>query len=392
MKILFVSSDFPIFDGLDCGASNRSTLFIEALSKNAFVDVISFYEKPVVSNVKNCKVIGCYPLKRIKKLSRKDKILNYVDTIFRPFSPYTYYKCNKYMESIVDDAIKQGDYDYVSCRYIRCAVMSGLNKYSDKLIIDVDDNLVSASLRDISAIRCRLFITKIKLFYQAYTIGFMSKLFLSKVYRSYYSNINEPTYKKSIYLPNVTAIENKIPEITNETPMHILFVGWLDFHPNKTGIQCFVKNVFPLIKKAVPNVTLRIAGKTKDSGFLSELNSIDGINALGFVDDISKEYKNCRVVIVPVYSGAGTSVKFIEASVMNRPIVTTPDGVRGFEKLFIKGKHYMEASNDNDFAQEIITLLNSETKSIRMAKEAYKVGKSNFSKEYFCNIIKKSIQ
>ena len=52
----------------------------------------------------------------------------------------------------------------------------------------------------------------------------------------------------------------------------------------------------------------------------------------------------------------------------------------------------MEASNDNDFAQEIITLLNSETKSIRMAKEAYKVGKSNFSKENFCNIIKKSIQ
>ena len=54
MKILFVSSDYPIFDGLDCGASNRSTLFIEALSNIAFVDVISFYPNirtTIVSNI-----------------------------------------------------------------------------------------------------------------------------------------------------------------------------------------------------------------------------------------------------------------------------------------------------------------------------------------------------
>ena len=35
------------------GASNRYSLFIDTLSKAVSVDVIYFYEKPVVFNVKN---------------------------------------------------------------------------------------------------------------------------------------------------------------------------------------------------------------------------------------------------------------------------------------------------------------------------------------------------
>lgn len=46
MKILFVSFQYRILSGLACGASNRSTMFVEALSKVASVDVISFCDDP----------------------------------------------------------------------------------------------------------------------------------------------------------------------------------------------------------------------------------------------------------------------------------------------------------------------------------------------------------
>lgn len=392
MKILFVSLGYKIFEGLDCGASNRSTMFVEALSKVASVDVISFCDEPVKSNIDNCKVIGCYKHHRVSEsIDNWFKIVDYLNTFIRPLSPYTYFKRDKEIEHIVDDAIRKGSYDYVACRYINHAIASGLHKYSDRLIIDVDDNPVSACLSNISTSRHRWGILKLMKYLRAYSVGYMSKHFLSKVYKSYYSNINEPPCKNSTFLPNITTIDKEIPDISESTPYHVLFVGWLDFLPNKIGIQYFVNNVFPIVKNALPKVVLRIAGKTGDANLLEALNSIEGVEALGFVDDISEEYSNCRVVIIPVYQGSGTSVKFVEAAAMNRPIVSTPEGRRGYESVFSKDVHYMEASDENDFASKIITLLQSVEKSVNMARASYAIGKQFFSKDSFCDIIKESI-
>ena len=49
-KILFVSCKFRMFDNLDCGAANRSTMFVKSLSKIGSVNVVSFYKEPIKSN------------------------------------------------------------------------------------------------------------------------------------------------------------------------------------------------------------------------------------------------------------------------------------------------------------------------------------------------------
>ena len=380
-----------MFDGIDCGAANRSTMFVKSLSKIGHVDVLNFYKDPLKSNVPNCYVVyNCTTQPTIHR--RIEYWSVHLRLLFSPWSPNAYYLPEKSCEDVVDKQLKQKKYDIIACRYINEAVMCGLQKYTDRLVIDVDDNLRSALLRDVKAIKFRHFYGKWLLLYRAHTIQMMCENFLSKVKVSFYSNILEPASTKSIFLHNVTTTNTKCKDIIETTPMRLLFVGWLDFHPNKFGILHFVNNVFPLIKKVHPNVELHVVGKTKDEELKQHLNSIEGVKALGFVEDLSEEYENCRVIILPVYHGAGTSVKFVEGLMMNRPMVSTPMGSRGYEEKCHDGKEYLLANTDEEFADKVNVLLSNTALAREIATDAYKAGMENYSAECFENIVVNNIK
>lgn len=389
-KILFVSCFFNMLDKIDCGASNRSTMFVKALTQIGIVDVVSFSKDVIKSNIDNCNVVFQKHITSndIGFLRRK---LNSIKFLFCPWNPTAYYRIDNVKESIIRTLIDRGNYDYIACRYINEAVACGLLKYSDKLIIDVDDNLVSAAKRDIANIKFKSIIHKWLAYQRAKSLGIMSKYVLSKVKYSFYSNILESPYKKSIFLPNITTQKEMIPPLTDIVPKRLLIVGWLDFYPNKYGAFYFAKNVMPLILKQIPDVELHIVGKCKDHEIIQKLNDMPGVKTLGYVEDLSIEYRDCGVIIVPVYQGAGTSVKFVEGLMMNRPIVSTPMGVRGFEYLCKNGTHYLLARNNMEFAKNVIDLLKSVTMAKSIAKAAYNVGKKNFSQDSFMNIVKSEI-
>lgn len=394
MNILFISCKFRLFDSLDCGASHRSTMFVKALSEVGHVDVISFYKEPVSSNIENCDVIYNSYIPQSSSLGNNGILKrggNLLKLFFNPWNPHNYYRENKQRKEVVSNLYNKKKYDLVVCRYIDEAITCGLLNYAKKLVVDVDDSLVSASKRDISNMQFHHFWSKPIAIWKANAIGVMSKCFLRKIKCSFYSNILEPPYKKSIYLHNVTTVTSVPPEISSSTPKRLLVVGWLDFFPNKEGVRRFVKNVFPLIKSKIHEVELHVVGKTHDEDFLKWLSGIEGVKAMGYVEDIIEEYKECSVIIIPVYHGSGTSVKFIEGMMMNRPMVSTPMGVRGLEKYCVADKHYMLANSDKEFADKTIVLLNSLEKSNTMAKLAYHVGVSYFSQEHFIDVVKKAI-
>ena len=394
MNILFISCNYRMFEGVDCGASNRSTMFVKALSNLGHVDVVSFYKEPIYSNVDNCDVVYCS--------SSENKVnpqttgpahtgAKFLKLLFKNKDVYSYYELDKEKESVVDDFVQKKHYDIIACRYIEEAAICGLVKYFDRLVIDVDDNLESGYKRDIPNMQFRHFWNKWMINLTVRNIGKMSESFLSKVKCSFCSNQLEPPYSKSVFLHNVTTISEIIPAITETTPVRMLIVGWLDFWPNKNGVLYFVENILPKIRKENPVAELYIVGKSKDSEFLKRLNETDGVRALGFVEDINAEYKNCRVVVVPVYQGAGTSVKFVEGLFVNRPIVSTPMGARGFECICKADQDYMLAENDDEFVKKIVKLLSSVEMSTQIANNAYKVGNENFSQKRFIEIVKNTI-
>lgn len=85
-----------------------------------------------------------------------------------------------------------------------------------------------AYLRDIPKMYFKNIFTKGIAYYKAYAIGFMTKYVLKNVKVAFYSNSAESPCKKALYLPNVTIVNSQIDDVTDETPMRILIVGWLD--------------------------------------------------------------------------------------------------------------------------------------------------------------------
>jgi glycosyltransferase involved in cell wall biosynthesis len=75
----------------------------------------------------------------------------------------------------------------------------------------------------------------------------------------------------------------------------------------------------------------------------------------GFVDDLDQWYRRARVVCCPVYYGAGTRVKIIEAAAHAKAIVSTHLGAEGLN--FQDGREIVLRDTTADLADECVRLL-----------------------------------
>lgn len=389
MYILFVHRYFRLFDKLDTGAANRNTMFVKALSQLGHVDIISFYGEPLVPNIDNCEVVFN---KTVSKNRKIDKIIKIVRLFFTPWLPYGYYDYNKECLKVVEKQLHNKKYDYIACRYISTAIICGLEKYANKLIIDVDDNPANVYRNILNSGNSRFFWKKWLMTWKIMFVGFMTQRYLNQCKCSFFSNILEPPSDKSIFLHNVSAVSKILPALKDKAPNIILTVGFLDYSPNRDGVIHFVENIFPQIKEKVQDVVFYIIGKSKDESLLNYLNGIDGVKTLGYVEDLLLAYNECRVVVIPVYQGSGTCVKFAEGLMMNRPIVSTPVGARGFGNICKDGEHFVLAKSDEEFAEGVIKLLKSINYSREIATNAYKVGVANLSQERFYEIVANAVK
>lgn len=383
--LLVVNTPENIFN-IDSGGALRSNLFIKALSEIGNVDVISFSKNDLVSNIPNCNVVFSQLIWDEKNYWEVFRSL--LCMTIRPSNPYSYFKVNKQKASIVNRHVNQTDYDYIVCRYAQTAIICGLLDYKDKLIIDADDNL--AVVQKFRAIQDSSLLYKWKRRYESMRIEKMLRKLFSNIRCSFCSNPLELPSPRTIFLHNTTILNESNPPLQEDATLRILFVGCLRYFPSKHGITHFVESVFPHIKKSNPLVELQIVGDGEPD-FLAYLNGKEGVSAVGKVEDLASEYQKAAVVVIPIYYGSGTCVKFVEALLMNRPVISTPVGARGFSEVCKDGEDYMLAHNDEEFISKTIELLSSVSKSREMAHKGYEIGEKMFSQRKFCEIVKKAI-
>lgn len=144
MNILFVEihNNNP-FD-IKWGSIQRSNLLIQACAQCGHVDVILFNnDEKLVSNIKNCDIIQCNTINKTKQ----HKLIKIWRKIYCLFGngPLFFESKNKDIEYTLDNIIKKNNYDKIVIRYVPDAVLCGLIKYTNRLILDVDDSPVSIS-------------------------------------------------------------------------------------------------------------------------------------------------------------------------------------------------------------------------------------------------------
>lgn len=107
-----------------------------------------------------------------------------------------------------------------------------------------------------------------------------------------------------------------------------LFVGKLDWPPNKDGLKWFLDNVWEEVIQNNPSYELQVVGSGNGS-WLGAYKGMKGLLIQGFIDDIDEAYGPAEFTLIPMRYGSGTRIKVIETYAKGRPIITTRMGIQG---------------------------------------------------------------
>lgn len=99
---------------------------------------------------------------------------------------------------------------------------------------------------------------------------------------------------------------------------------------NQNGIRWFLREVFPDIRRAVPDAEVLIGGSI--CKIIKDLDNIDGVKLLGGVDDPAEFYAQADVAINPVYQGTGLKIKTFEAISYDKVTLVHPHSMAGVFK------------------------------------------------------------
>ncbi len=128
---------------------------------------------------------------------------------------------------------------------------------------------------------------------------------------------------------------------------NLLFVG-AGIHQNIEGINFFIKQVLPLLKKDIPNIKLKVVGNV-----CKEIDSSE-CEKLGVVDDLKNVYEKSDLVIAPIFLGSGLKIKLIESLSYNLPVICTSHVVSPLESLSkIKNSPLLVADTPQEFVNQI---------------------------------------
>jgi glycosyltransferase involved in cell wall biosynthesis len=157
---------------------------------------------------------------------------------------------------------------------------------------------------------------------------------------------------------------------------NIVFMGLMDYAPNRDAAVYFVKRIFPLIKSKLPKVKFWIVGKnpTKE---LERLSSDPDVIVTGYVESVIPYYERSSVVVVPLRAGGGTRGKILEAMALGRPVVSTSLGAEGLEVTH--KENIMIADRPEDFATITVELMSNGPFKSALIESARKFVESHHS-------------
>lgn len=124
---------------------------------------------------------------------------------------------------------------------------------------------------------------------------------------------------------------------------------------NMTALKRFVKDVLPLIEAQKPDVELLVAGNF-NSEAQAEFDGVANLHFTGWLEDMRPAFNQSDVFVAPFAETHGSKLKVAEAMAMSMPIVSTPQGIRGFSLK--DGESVLVAHSDGHFAAQVVRLLN----------------------------------
>lgn len=114
-----------------------------------------------------------------------------------------------------------------------------------------------------------------------------------------------------------------------EDRKHFVSIGNFLHPPNLDMVLWLKKEIWPLIRKKLPDTELHIYGAYASQKATNLNDPNDGFFIKGRANDSKTVLKNAKILLAPLRFGAGLKGKFVEAMLCGTPCVSTTIGAEG---------------------------------------------------------------
>ncbi len=180
------------------------------------------------------------------------------------------------------------------------------------------------------------------------------------------------------YLPFMVT---KLPDSSNfpefEQRTNFMTIGNLLHGPNVDSVLYLKKEIWPLIKKQLPQAQLYIYGNYAPQHILELHNQKQGFYIMGWADSVAHVMQKARVCLAPLRFGAGLKGKLLDAMLYGTPGVTTSIGAEGmYGDLLTPG---VIADTPEAFAELSVAIYSDKIKWQQNAQRGVEIIKARYN-------------
>ncbi|MGL4759112.1 MAG: glycosyltransferase, partial [Patescibacteria group bacterium] len=171
---------------------------------------------------------------------------------------------------------------------------------------------------------------------------------------------------KVIVIPNIhTPYSGNIPSFNEREG--ILFIGSYNHPPNIDAVLWLCQEIMPLVWHRKPDLKVTLLGSNPTSEVQALANNL--ITVTGYINDLTPYFLSHKLSVSPLRYGAGMKGKIGQSLEYRLPVVSTAIGTEGMN--LISEENVLEANTTDEFAQQILRLVEDEVLWNRISLNSY---------------------
>lgn len=164
----------------------------------------------------------------------------------------------------------------------------------------------------------------------------------------------------------------------NPQPNCLIFTGIMSYAPNNDAALYLIDQIMPRLRTLAPGLQLIIAGREPSAELRARGQQYPDVTVTGFVDDMRDYLEKASVFVAPLRYASGMQNKIQEAFAMGVPVVTNSLVAEGLQVEANETPPLKVANQDDDFAQQVLQLLQQPAEQARLAAAGRR-----FAEKYF---------
>lgn len=175
------------------------------------------------------------------------------------------------------------------------------------------------------------------------------------------------------------------PMISINNEKSLIFVGTMNWYPNKDAMLFFIKDIWPLLQREVAGLKMYIVGKSPPKRIVLLSHNDSDLIVTGYVEDVRPFLAKATAYICPLRTGGGTKVKILDAMAAGKPIIATSIACEGIPVQH--EQHVLFANEPEEFVHQIKRLLEDGQLRNTLIDNSFNLVRTKFSSEIVGNKI-----